>query len=84
MQIDINNYTQGQKSVAKYEVGLNQIVHFVPHVAHDDAKKARHFRQGLRPFIRHVLGAFVVIDFRTMVEQASRVKLQQSYTDDIH
>jgi hypothetical protein len=69
--------------VAEYEVGFNQIVRFVPHVAHDDAEKARRFRQGLKPFIRHVLGAFVVTDFRSMVEQASGVELQQSYTDDI-
>ncbi|KAG8083715.1 hypothetical protein GUJ93_ZPchr0016g2527 [Zizania palustris] len=84
MQIELNNYNQGQKSVAEYEVGFNQIVRFVPHVAHDDTEKARRFRQGLRPFIRHVLGAFVVTDFCTMVEQASGIELQQSHTENIH
>ncbi|TVU50725.1 hypothetical protein EJB05_02112, partial [Eragrostis curvula] len=83
MQIELNNYTQGKKTVAEYEEGFNQIVRFVPHVAQDDAEKARRFRQGLRPFIRHVLGAFRVTDFRSMVEQASGVELQQEYTDDI-
>ncbi|XP_062179431.1 uncharacterized protein LOC133884047 [Phragmites australis] len=84
MQLDaFDVLPRDKKSVAEYEVGFNQIVRFVPHVAHDDAEKAKRFRQGLKPFIRHVLGAFVVTDFRSMVEQASGVELQQSYTDDI-
>lgn len=83
MQIELNNYTQGKMTVAEYEVGFNKIVRFVSHVANNDAEKARRFRQGLRPFIRHMLGAFPVTDFRTMVEQASGVELQQTYTDDI-
>ncbi|XP_062195001.1 uncharacterized protein LOC133898348 isoform X2 [Phragmites australis] len=36
MKIDLNAYTQDKKSVAEYEVGFNQIVRFVPHVAHDE------------------------------------------------
>ncbi|XP_062182018.1 uncharacterized protein LOC133886282 [Phragmites australis] len=40
MKIDLNAYTQDKKLVAEYEVGFNQIVRFVPHVAHDDVEKA--------------------------------------------
>lgn len=83
MKIDLNNYTQEKKSVAEYEVGFNQIVRFVPHVARDEVEKARQFRQGLKPSIRHVLGAFPVVDFRTMVEQALGVEMQQVYTFDM-
>lgn len=83
MKIDLNNYTQEKKSVAEYEVGFNQIVRFVPHVARDEVEKARQFRQGLKPSIRHVLGAFPVVDFCTMVEQALGVEMQQVYTFDM-
>lgn len=83
MKIDLNNYTQEKKSVAEYEVGFNQIVRFVPHVARDEVEKARQFWQGLKPSIRHVLGAFPVVDFRTMVEQALGVEMQQVYTFDM-
>ncbi|KAF0932729.1 hypothetical protein E2562_012073 [Oryza meyeriana var. granulata] len=32
-----------KKTVAEYEIGFNQIVRFVPHVAHDEVEKARQF-----------------------------------------
>ena len=48
-----------------------------------EAEKARQFHQGLKPSIRHVLGAFSVVDFRTMVEQALGVEMQQTYTIDM-
>jgi hypothetical protein len=41
MKLDLNNYAQDKKAVAEYEVGFNQIVRFVPHVAHDEVEKAR-------------------------------------------
>ncbi|KAF0922065.1 hypothetical protein E2562_024016 [Oryza meyeriana var. granulata] len=44
---------EDKKTVAEYEIGFNQIVRFVPHVAHDEVEKARQFRQGLKPAIRH-------------------------------
>ncbi|KAF0896300.1 hypothetical protein E2562_021455 [Oryza meyeriana var. granulata] len=53
MKLDLNNYVQDKKTVAEYEIGFNQIVRFVPHVAHDEVEKARQFRQGLKPAIRH-------------------------------
>jgi hypothetical protein len=53
-------------------------------VAHNDAEKARQFLQGLKPSIRHMLRAFPLVDFCTMVEQALGIELQEMYTDDIH
>jgi hypothetical protein len=44
MQIELNSYTQNKKTVAEYEVGFNKIVRYVPHVANNDAEKARQFR----------------------------------------
>ncbi|XP_062231056.1 uncharacterized protein LOC133928650 isoform X2 [Phragmites australis] len=82
MKIDLHSYVQGRRTVSEYEVGFNQIVRFVPHVAHDEAEKARQFRQGLKPSIRHTLGAFPVVDFRTMVEQALGVEMQEVYTEE--
>ncbi|KAF0892605.1 hypothetical protein E2562_017324 [Oryza meyeriana var. granulata] len=38
---DKNNYVQDKKIVAEYEIGFNQIIRFVPHVAHDEVEKAR-------------------------------------------
>ncbi|KAF0920634.1 hypothetical protein E2562_036069 [Oryza meyeriana var. granulata] len=75
MKLDLNNYVQDKKTVAEYEIGFNQIVRFVPHVAHDEVEKARQFRQGLKPAIRHVLGAFSITNFRSMVEQALGVEM---------
>ncbi|KAF0909598.1 hypothetical protein E2562_038811 [Oryza meyeriana var. granulata] len=84
MKLDLNNYVQDKKTVAKYEIGFNQIVRFVPHVAHDEIQKARQFRQGLKPTIRHVLGTFSITDFRSMVEQALGVEMQLMYTADLY
>jgi hypothetical protein len=64
-----------KKTVAEYEVGFNKIVRFVPHVARNEVEKAFQFRQGLKPSIRHTLGAFPLVDFRTTVEQALGVEM---------
>jgi len=66
--------------VAEYEVGFNKIVCFVPHVARNEVEKASQFHQGLKPSIRHTLGAFPLVDFRTTLEQALGVEMQQQYT----
>jgi hypothetical protein len=50
-------------------------VHFVPHVAHNEYEKARIFRQGLKASIGRVLGAFVLEDFRSIVEKALGVEV---------
>jgi len=83
MKIDLHNYVQDKKTVAEYEVGFNKIVRFVPYVARNDVEKARQFRQGLKPSIRHMLGAFPLVDFRSTVEQALGIELQEMYTDEI-
>ncbi|KAF0897244.1 hypothetical protein E2562_034713 [Oryza meyeriana var. granulata] len=84
MKLDLNNYVQDKKTVAEYEIGFNQIVRFVPHAAHDEVEKAREFHQGLMPAICHVLGAFTIIDFCSMVEQALGVEMQLIYTTDLY
>ena len=66
--------------VTEYEVGFNKMVRFVPHVAYNEMEKASQFRQGLKPSIRHALGAFPLVDFRTTVEQALGVEMQHQYT----
>ena len=75
MKIDLHNYVQDKKTVAEYEVGFNKIVRFVPYVARNDVEKARQFRQGLKPSIRHMLGAFPLVDFCSTVEQALGIEL---------
>ena len=52
-------------------------------MAYNDAEKARQFRQGHKPSIRHMLGAFSIVDFRTTVEQALGVEMQETYTNEI-
>jgi hypothetical protein len=74
---------QGKKTVAEYEVDFNQIVRFVPHVAHTEYEKARIFRQGLKASIRRVLGAFVLEDFRSVVERALGVEVHDDFTDEL-
>jgi hypothetical protein len=83
MKIDLQTYRQDKKTVAEYEVGFNKIVCFVPHVANNDIEKASQFRQGLRPSIRHILGALPLVDFRITVEQALGVEMQHLYTGEI-
>ncbi|KAF0904364.1 hypothetical protein E2562_033570, partial [Oryza meyeriana var. granulata] len=73
-----------KKTVAEYEIGFNQIVRFVPHVAHDEVEKARQFRQGLKLAIRHMLGTFTITDFHSMVEQALGVEMQLMYTANLY
>jgi hypothetical protein len=68
MKIDLQSYKKEKKSVTEYEVGFNKMVHFVPHVAYNEMEKASQFCQGLKPSIRHALGAFPLVDFRTTVE----------------
>jgi hypothetical protein len=80
MKIDLQSFKQEKKSVAEYEVGFNKVVRFVPHVAYNELEKASQFRQGLKPSIRHALGAFPLVDFRTTVEQALGVEMQHQYT----
>jgi hypothetical protein len=76
MKIDLLSFKQEKKSVTKYEVGFNKMVRFVPHVAYNEMEKASQFCQGLKPSIRHVLGAFPLVDFRTTVKQALGVEMQ--------
>jgi hypothetical protein len=51
MKPQLERCHQGKKTVAEYEVEFNQIVCFVPHVAHNEYEKARIFRQGLKASI---------------------------------
>jgi hypothetical protein len=80
MKIEFPSYKQDKKTITEYEVGFNKIVRFVPHVANNEVEKASRFHQGLRPSIRHTLGAFSLIDFCTTVEQALGVEMQHEYT----
>jgi hypothetical protein len=80
MKIDLQSFKQEKKSVTEYEVGFNKMVRFVPHVAFNEMEKASQFLQGLKPSIRHALGAFPLVDFRTTVEQALGVEIKHQYT----
>jgi hypothetical protein len=80
MKIDLLSFKQEKKSVTEYEVEFNKMVRFVPHVAYNELEKASQFRQGLKPSIRHALGTFLLVDFRTTVEQALGVEMQHQYT----
>jgi hypothetical protein len=80
MKIDLQSFKQEKKSVTEYEVDFNNMVCFVPHVTYNEMEKASQFRQGLKPSIRHALGAFPLVDFRTTVEQALGVEMQHQYT----
>jgi len=83
MKTQLERCHQGKRTVAEYEMEFNQIVRFVPHVAHDEYEKARIFRQGLKASIRRVLGAFVLEDFRSTVERALGVEVQDDYTEEL-
>jgi len=83
MKTQLERCHQGKRIVAEYEMEFSQIVHFVPHVAHDEYEKARIFRQGLKASIRRVLGAFVLEDFRSTVERALGVEVQDDYIEEL-
>jgi hypothetical protein len=80
MKINLQSYKQEKKSVIEYEVVFKKMVRFVPHVAYNELEKASQFRQGLKPSIRHALGAFPLVDFCTTVEQALGMEMQHQYT----
>jgi hypothetical protein len=83
MKTPLERCHQGKKTVVEYEVEFNQIVRFVPHVAHNKYEKARIFRQGLKASIRRVLGAFVLEDFSSVVEGVLGVEVQDDFTDEL-
>ena len=80
MKIELQSFKQEKKLVTEYEVGFNKMVRFVPHVAYNEMEKASQFHQGLKPSIRHALGAFPLVDFCTTVEHALGVEMQHQYT----
>jgi hypothetical protein len=82
MNIDLKSYKHDKKTITEYEVGFNKIVHFIPPVANNEVDKASQFSQGLRPSIRHILGAFPLIYFCTTIEQALGVEMQHHYTSE--
>jgi hypothetical protein len=59
-----------------YLPNSGRYIRFVPHVAYNELEKASQFHQGLKPSIRHALGAFLLVDFQTTVEQALGVEMQ--------
>jgi hypothetical protein len=63
MKIDLQPLKQEKKSINEYEVGFNKMVRFVPHVAYNEMEKASEFHQGLKPSIKHDLGAFSIGGF---------------------
>jgi hypothetical protein len=79
----LRDVIKARKTVAEYEVEFNQIVRFVPHVARNKYEKARIFCQGLKASIRRVLGAFVLEDFRSVVERALGVEVQDDFMDEL-
>jgi hypothetical protein len=83
MKTQLERCHQGKKTVAEYEVEFNHIVHFVPHVAHNEYETARIFLQGLKASIRSVLGAFVLEHFCSIVERALGVEVQDDFTDKL-
>ena len=83
MKTQLERCHQGKRTITEYEMDFNQIVRFVPHVAHDEYEQARIFRQGLKASIRRVLGAFVLEDFRSTVERALGVEVQDDYTEEL-
>jgi hypothetical protein len=52
MKTQLERCHQGKKTVVEYDIEFNQIVRFVPHVAHNEYEKARIFCQGLKASIR--------------------------------
>jgi hypothetical protein len=83
MKTQLERCHQGRKTVAEYEVEFNQIMCFVPHVAHNEYEKARIFHYGLNASIRRVLSAFVLEDFCSVVERALGVEVQDDFTDEL-
>ena len=49
MKIYLQSFKQENKSATEYEVGFNNMVCFVPHVAYNEMEKVIQFRQGLKP-----------------------------------
>ena len=52
MKTQLERCHQGKRTITEYEMDFNQIVRFVPHVAHDKYEKAMIFRRDLKASIR--------------------------------
>ncbi|MDD0148563.1 hypothetical protein PSY31_23020, partial [Shigella flexneri] len=67
-------------TIAEYEVGLNNLIHFVPSVTSNDLEKAKRFHQGLNSEFWHVMGATALHNFRSVVKQARGMEMEMQLT----
>jgi len=62
--------TQGDKSVAQYEVEFLSLARFAPDLVSTEEKKAVKFHRGLNVEIRYAMGGVRFIDYATVVHRA--------------
>ena len=74
MEIKFLELKQGNMSVAEYEAKFSEMARFVPEFVNTDAKKAKRFQQGLKPWIRSRIAVFEFQNFSTVVQKAMIVE----------
>ncbi|KAL8107169.1 hypothetical protein AgCh_023831 [Apium graveolens] len=61
-------------SVAEYEVKFSELSRFVPEYVNTEAKKAKRFQQGLKPWIRSQIAMLEIKNYATLIQKAMIVE----------
>ncbi|KAL8098463.1 hypothetical protein AgCh_031283 [Apium graveolens] len=65
---------QEDMSVAEYEVKFSELSRFVPEYVNTEAKKAKRFQHGLKPWIRCQVALLKIKNYASLVQKAMIVE----------
>ncbi|KAL8148921.1 hypothetical protein AgCh_006068 [Apium graveolens] len=71
---DLSWERQEDMSVAEYEVKFSELSRFVLEYVNTEAKKAKRFQQGLRPWIRSQVALLEIKNYAALVQKAMIVE----------
>ena len=70
MEIKFLELKQGNMSVAEYAANFNELARFATHQIDTEARKARRFEQGLKPWVYSRVAVFQLDNFSSLLEIA--------------
>ncbi|XP_074346608.1 uncharacterized protein LOC141685404 [Apium graveolens] len=74
------NLRQEDMTVAEYEVKFLELVRFAPEYVNIEAKKAKRFQQGLKPWIRSQVALLEIRNYTALVQKAMIVEGEKEST----
>ncbi|XP_074356548.1 uncharacterized protein LOC141696288 [Apium graveolens] len=80
MEMRFLNLRQEDMTVAEYEVKFSELARFVPEYVNTEAKKAKRFQQGLKPWIRSQVALLEIRTYVAFVQKAMIVEGEREAT----